>query len=46
MLEALALRSVGIAGDIPENTSILPQGYVEPSEGETEAFQDSNHSRS
>ena len=30
LLEALALGAVGIAGDIPENTSILPLEYVEP----------------
>jgi len=27
LLEAPALGAVGIAGDIPENTSILPPGY-------------------
>ncbi len=27
LLEALAVGTVGIASDIPENTSILPEGY-------------------
>jgi hypothetical protein len=30
LLEAPALGALGVAGDIPENASILPQGYVEP----------------
>jgi hypothetical protein len=28
LLAALALGAVGVASDIPENTSILPQSYA------------------
>jgi len=38
LLAALALGAVGIAGDIPENASILPQGYPTFAAGDAAAL--------